>query len=356
MRNRYKHGGGYIKASVEQDIDWHSVSDYSTSINWKATEFSPDSLLYSPQENIEYPDSTYSELRKVITEYLKFNDEHFVLCHGANEGISSLFHLLLLQGYKGKKVFLVGSTYSEYNKYTDLNGFESVNISFEEFIDNSEQIFGEIVVIVNPNTPYGFYHDIKFKLQALLNKDTTVLLDESFIDFTSKPSMYELVNKYKNLFIVHSLTKFFGSAGVRLGLILSSSNLMEFLSILLPPWNISAYESWFYVNMIPKFNKIKQATHQWIKLVNADLWQVVSSSKNISGFEGSVTSYHTLIINADAINAVGGKDFRNYLLNKYKIFVRPTADFYTCPEYSFRVGLRLPEQNIPLINAIKDIG
>ena len=356
MKMNYKHGGGYRQAALKEGINWNLVTDYSTSINWRAVDFYPEHLIYLHQENIEYPDSGYIELKEMIEDIYGFSDKDFLLTNGANEAISSLFHMFLLQGYKNKEVVLVGPTYSEYNKSADLNGFNSIKLSFEDFNSKLDSLANKIIVIVNPNTPCGEFFDIKEQVKYLLNCGSIVIVDESFIDFTDKQSIYEAENN-PNLYIIRSLTKFYGSAGARLGLIISSNQLLnDFLSILLPPWRISAYDNWFYKNMLTHRDKIKIATLEWVKGVNDKASNVLKDSKNIKYFSGSITSYITLEINDEFLKKNNIEDFQKFFLRKYNIYVRPTKDFFGCPANSFRVGLRLTEENEPLWNALKDIG
>lgn len=351
----YRHGGGYKRASLDENINWRFVTDYSTSINWKAPDFYPDELIYIHRENIEYPEPDYTEIKEIISKVYGYPEEHFILTNGANEGISYLFHMFLLLEYK--QAVLVGPTYSEYNKCCDLNGFESYKISYEELFAVPEKISNKIVIIVNPNTPFGEYKPIKDLLVTLLNQGNTVVLDESFIDFTDKPSMFELIKNYPDLFIIKSMTKFYGSAGARFGLILSSnSNLKEFLQVLIPPWNISAYNNWFYKLMLPRYSEIKKATLEWISDINNKADEVLTKSANIKALAESITSYRTLEINDKFLKHNNIKNCRKFLLNNYKIFIRPTPDFFGCPENSFRVGLRLPDENEPLWKFIEDIG
>ncbi|OGI21984.1 MAG: hypothetical protein A2287_03190 [Candidatus Melainabacteria bacterium RIFOXYA12_FULL_32_12] len=355
MFSKYKHGGGYRQAALKEGINWKLATDYSTSINWKATEFYPEHLIYLHQESIEYPDANYTELTELIGETYNLSPESFLLTHGANEAISSLFHMFLLQDYKDKQVVLVGSTYSEYNKYTDLNGFDSVKLSFEDFNSKLSSLKDKIIVIVNPNTPFGFYFDLRHHVEKLLSQGSIVVIDESFIDFTEKPSVADII--HPNLYIIKSLTKFYGSAGARLGLVISSNPLLKsFLSVLLPPWNISAYDNWFYKTMLIHYNKIRKATLEWVNEINSEIDKILKGSKNVLYFPESVTSYRTLEISEKFLIENNIEDFRKFFLKEYNVYIRPTADFFGCSKNSFRVGLRLPQENIPLLKAIKDIG
>lgn len=353
MSSKYRHGGGYIQAAKEEGID--NVTDYSTSINWKAVEFFPEQLIYSHYENIEYPNPEYPDLKEIIENIHQIPAEYFVMTHGANEAISSLFQAFRLKEYhKSKKIILIGPTYGEYDKYAELNGFNITRTSFDA-LDNNDLI-NNIVIIVNPNTPYGFYFDIKSRIKEIMQLEAIVIVDESFIDFTEKPSCLSMIKENPNLYIIHSLTKFYGAPGARLGLLISSNPLLQnLIAKLLPHWTLSSYDKWFYKIIIIKYNNLKKETLKWIKEINSNLEEILKNSKNLKLFAGSTTCYHTIELNSDFIKENKINNLQKFFLRNYKIYIRPAADFYGCSEASFRVGLRLQKDNLALFSALKDI-
>lgn len=358
MSSKYIHGGGYRQAAINADININEVTDYSISINWKAEDFYPEEFIYIHYDNMEYPDPTYPELTDLIEQTYNIPRYYFHLCHGANESISTLFYYFVLSNYnRTKSIVFVGPTYSEYNKYASITNFQTEQIYFEALSPYKNKIDNKIFIIVNPNTPTGIYYDLTNTIQKLLNWGAIVILDESFVDFTPQESCRTLIQDYKNLFIVQSLTKFYGSAGARLGLLINSCNKTNsVIQDLIPPWAISRYDSWFYQNMILKYRRIKRESLKWIKSENLKLKEIVDKNVNLKLIPGSITNYHTLELTDEFIQNNAVADIRQYYLENYKIYIRPTADFYGCSQYSFRVGLRKPEENIPLYNAIKEIG
>lgn len=357
MASKFRHGGGYRQAAIEAGIPWHQVVDYSTSINWKAVQMYPDNLIYIHYDNTEYTNPSYPELYEIIEEKHYLQKENFLLTHGANEAISALFHMFrILDYHKIKEVLPVGPTYAEYHKHLLINGFSFSPISFNDLYSQNCSLSDKIVVIVNPNTPYGYYHDINDIVESLLKSGSIVIIDESFIDFTDKPSIKTLIKEYQNLYIIHSLTKFYGSPGARLGLIISNNCfLQDLLKDLLPHWTISTYDKWFYENMIAKYTQIKRETLQWVKSVNQNLQEVLKNSHNIKLYPGSSTAYHTLELSPDFIAKNNIQNMQRFFITNYNIYIRPTADFYDCSETSFRIGLRLPEENEPFFRAIREI-
>ncbi len=79
-----------------------------------------------------------------------------------------------------------------------------------------------MVVFVNPSTPDGKYYDIKNLMQKWIKKRCTVLIDESFLEFTKNKSDLKYLKEYKNLYILKSMTKFYSCAGVRVATLIST--------------------------------------------------------------------------------------------------------------------------------------
>jgi threonine-phosphate decarboxylase len=358
MSSKYIHGGGYRKAAIEAGLDIKEVTDYSISINWKAQDHYPEEFIYIHYDNMEYPDPNYPELTEIIEETYALPRYYFHLCHGANESIATLFYYFVLREYhKTKTLVLVGPTYSEYNKYSSLTAFETEKIHFDALPHYKEGLENKIFVIVNPNTPTGIYYNLVDTMKKLLSLGAIIVLDESFIDFTDRESCRTFIHDFKNLFIVQSLTKFYGSAGARLGLLINANNnVNSILRDLVPPWTISRYDSWFYQNMILKHRRIKSDSLKWITNENMKLRELMENRSSLILLPGSTTSYHTLEFTDEFIKKKAITDIRQYCLENYKIYIRPTQDFYGCSQYSFRVGLRKASENIPLFNAIKEIG
>lgn len=353
MISNFKHGGRYKQASLNAGLSWNDVTDYSTSVNWQATRFYPDSLIYIHQDSIEYPEPSYPELTELI--YNTYKSSKFTITNGANDAIARLFQALSLLGIN-KEIVLLGSAYLEYPKYASLNKFSFTYESPETFLAEMEKFRNKIIVIVNPNTPYGYFTDLTSFISELEKLDSLLIVDESFADFTSNKTLLKSGFDSSNLIIIKSLTKFYGSAGARLGFVTTNnSEIQELISDLTPPWSISTYDDWFYRQMIPKYNQIKKETLKWISEETQKLKSILMNSENIKLFDGSQTSYHTLEFNPEFLKNKEISNFQEFLLKEYKIYVRPTFNFWNSSETSFRIGLRLPEENTPLFNALKEL-
>ena len=102
-----------------------------------------------------------------------------------------------------------------------------------------------IVMLSNPNNPVGRLIDTRLLtgLAEECRKSGAVLaVDESFIPFTSGQNINSLCREIANgsLMVLRSFTKLFAMPGIRLGVLLSSPELIKRVEAVLPEWNISA--------------------------------------------------------------------------------------------------------------------
>lgn len=357
LTSKYFHGAGCKEATLKQGLNINEVIDYSTTINWKATEFFPNASNFNMQTITEYPDINYNKLSNLIENTYQLPQNYFTLTNGANEAISSLFQYFNLQGYhNSKQVAFIDSVYSEYYKFANINKFKSVQYDSKKTEFDINKLHEKIIIVVNPNTPFGYYTDLSNTLDSLLQQNSILIIDESFLDYIDKPSLTTLIKDYSNLYIIKSLTKFYGSPGARLGLIINKNFTKNNFSELIPPWQISAYDNWFYLSQITEYNNIKTETLKWVKDESTKLKETVSKLENITIFNNSETSYHTLELKPEFVKANKIDDLQKFFLKKYHVYIRPTADFYGCSNTSFRVGLRLSKDNELFFNTLKDIG
>ena len=99
--------------------------------------------------------------------------------------------------------------------------------------------------ICNPHSPSGTLYS-KEKLLDLVEfcnkKDIIFSVDENYIEFADKSldnTVAGMVKDYENLFVIRSVTKFYGMAGIRFGYAVAAGNLIDKLQTMRQPWSIN---------------------------------------------------------------------------------------------------------------------
>ncbi len=104
----------------------------------------------------------------------------------------------------------------------------------------------KLAYLASPGNPTGSLLS-KVDVEQILAHPTwngVVVLDEAYIDFAhDNASLAELVTEYPNLVVMHTLSKGFGMAGIRLGAAFTSPPIARLLNSLKAPWNIPSPSS-----------------------------------------------------------------------------------------------------------------
>ncbi|MBC2580772.1 histidinol-phosphate transaminase [Clostridium sp. DJ247] len=262
-----EHGGDIYTEGL---LKGKKLLDFSSNINPLGVPQSFKDNINEAVESLErYPDVKYRELRKNIKEYLKFSKSYFreqkedvissenqveyiideegiALGNGAAEILDLVISCF-------KSICIVVPSFIEY----ELNALKwGCNIQYSYLKENMDYDYDNIkekmklvdaLIIGNPNNPNGQVID-KEKFKAIVEyceeNNKIIIIDEAFIEFTGKRgfSFLEKIEKYKCIFIVRALTKFYAMPGVRLGYGISSNKkLIESIKSKQNPWNINCF-------------------------------------------------------------------------------------------------------------------
>ena len=118
----------------------------------------------------------------------------------------------------------------------------------DEVIEYTNRVHPRMLLLASPNNPTGNGLTPEETARILENipSDTIVLIDEAYASFISKDTAYiaPLVNKYSNLIISRTLSKFYGLPGLRCGFGFIGKGHDQFLS---------------YVNKYLGYNRFSEA-------------------------------------------------------------------------------------------------
>lgn len=191
-----------------------------------------------------YPDPQQKTVKSALAELKKVNQNQILLGNGSDEVLDLLFRAFCEPNRDN--VITLPPTYGMYGVLANLNAVENrevvLNNDFQpdvtsilEAVDqNSKMIF-----LCSPNNPTGntFAEET---ISTLLEKfKGLVVLDEAYIDFSDKESWLQKIDKYPNLVITQTLSKAYGMAGIRLGILYASAPIIAVLNKIKPPYNVN---------------------------------------------------------------------------------------------------------------------
>lgn len=317
-----KHGGDIYSFAKELGCSVDEVIDLSSNINFFKPNIDIDlaDIDLSPYPN-------YQNLQIALSEAYKVEVDEIELFNGATSAISSLFCFLNL-----KSVTLYAPLYLEYERSARAYGYRVDKINRFEGLEK-DILEGSLVVFVNPSTPDGEYYNLDTLMKYWIERDSTILIDESFLDFCGKKSAISYLKSYPKLYILKSMTKIYASAGIRVGLLLSNSKNIKNLRKREPLWKISTFDS-YYLQLALRDSTFLKRSIKSNKEAKRALVDILKSSNIIKQVIPSCANFVMV-----ELNGIGAKEFQQ-LLNPYKILVRDCSNFDFLDERYVRIAVK----------------
>ena len=191
-----------------------------------------------------YPDPEQNSVKLALAELKKVNANQILLGNGSDEVLDLLFRAFCEPNKDN--VITLPPTYGMYGVLADLNAIENREIVLNsEFQPNVKSILErvdantKIIFLCSPNNPTGNSFSETAISELLDNFDGIIVLDEAYIDFSEKESWLAKIENYPNLVITQTLSKAYGMAGIRVGILYASASIITIINKIKPPYNIN---------------------------------------------------------------------------------------------------------------------
>jgi threonine-phosphate decarboxylase len=102
------------------------------------------------------------------------------------------------------------------------------------------------VLLANPQNPSGVLspRDSLLRLvEGAAVRNIYVLLDEAFVDYCPEASLTREIDRFPNLIVFRSVTKFFGMAGLRVAYAVANIELSRRIQQTIAPWSVTTLAS-----------------------------------------------------------------------------------------------------------------
>jgi threonine-phosphate decarboxylase len=359
----YFHGGNVWEISEKYNIPVDKLVDFSISTNPLGA---PETALESIRQHLNlikhYPDPDHEWLLEVLAKSAGVEPNNVIVGNGSTELIYLFNEVFLENGYEA--VIPVPS-FSEYKAAIERFGGSIVFLKcdaskiFQLNIEELEKTISKktrIIFLCNPNSPTGGLYEKEDLLRIIrfaAERNVLVFLDEDYIDFVDdakRYSMAEYVNEYNNLFVLRSLTKFFGLGGIRIGFGIGSPELVEILKNIRMPWSVNSLAMFATAAAVKDTEFIKnsrllvsQSRKEMLKMFKSIPWLKVYPSE---------TNFLLIQIMRDDLTSTQLRE----LLAKKGLLIRDCKDFDGLDNRFFRVTVRRPEENKKLIEQLNSLG
>lgn len=215
-----------------------------------------------------YPDPLQKRLKKRISEWKGVSINQIFLGNGSDECIDLLFRLFCTSGKD--EVAAMSPSYGMYSVSACINNCRLREIELNgDFTFPTDKIIQEskgakLLFLCSPNNPTGFSIPLNEIEKVLSEFEGIVVVDEAYIDFSAQNSVVSLLNRHPNLAVCQTLSKAVGLAGIRLGMLFASEEIVSWLNKIKPPYNINQLTQEFAFNYLQKIEEIELQTMEII--------------------------------------------------------------------------------------------
>lgn len=238
----------YLKVENPENATEKVLVDCSFGVN--PFGHSDNIKIFNLNKHIEI--NNYSELgafhlRKSIMDYwhptAKLEYENLAISDGSMGLIDSINSIFINEG---DKVLGYSPQFPEYVESLKIRGGtyspvllrEENNYKFgaNEIIERLSNNTYKLVYIDNPNNPTGqiiHIQEIEKIVKKACESSTIVIIDEAYGDYMTKEnSAVKLIEKYDNLYVIKSFSKAYSLAGIRIGYLAGSKELIKYYNII----------------------------------------------------------------------------------------------------------------------------
>ena len=305
----------------------------------------------------EYPAGQKSLARAAATAF-DLVPERLVVANGASE----LIRIVCGQG--NATVAVSVPSFNEYEHATGAANLVKVELKAphfefdtEAFVAKMRQGRAHMAVVVSPNNPTSLAVPREKLLKLLSSLEAygaILILDESFIEFTDDPATYSLMDqvpKRRNLVIVKSLSKVYGIAGLRLGLLYSdNASIVNTTRRALPIWNINGFAESF-LRLLPRYRAEFAASCRQVRADTVELYELLAAIPGSHAYAPQANFVFWRL--PDSISA---DTLVSRLFAEHHMLIKDCSE-KTMHEGSHyvRIAARTPEENRRLLDAIRDV-
>jgi histidinol-phosphate aminotransferase len=295
-----------------------------------------------------YPDPLQKELKQRIAIIKKVKVNQLFLGNGSDECIDLLFRLLCRPGIDTAAA--IAPSYGMYSVSARINQISLKQIALEaDFSLDANRILREskgskLLFLCSPNNPTGQSFPKELLLEIVQQFDGLVIVDEAYIDFSAEESMLNDLADFSNLVVIQTFSKAYGMAGIRLGMLFGSEELISWLNKIKPPYNINSLTQNYALDKLKDLNAIEKA----IELIKSERESLMVQLKRLSIVEYVYPSDANFIL----IKVKDSVRLYNYLISK-GIVVRERSSQMLCSN-TLRLSIGTPEENKLLLEALRN--
>ena len=302
-----------------------------------------------------YPESQLHELVSEIAQYSGVRDSQVIIGgDGADEIIdvlaktfinpddefivplpSYMYYEYLLKQYGARPV------YAKWD--LDENRLDEESI-FDSITEKTKMIF-----LCSPNNPTGTLIDKEVLINiASKNPEVLIVIDEAYFEY-SEVTNKDLIDEFNNIFIIRTMSKVLGLAGMRIGYGLACEEIIEYMHRIKPVFSLTRLS---FVAALNTFRDKEYITESIRKGIESRQYLYDEISK-IDGLHVFPSKSNFMLIRVKDTGFTASELALE--LMKKGIIVRDCTSFKGLDEYWIRISICTLEEDEKFIDILKEV-
>jgi histidinol-phosphate aminotransferase len=297
-----------------------------------------------------YPDPLQKDLKEKVAQLKNVDPEKVFFGNGSDEPIDLIIRIFCEPGIDN--IVAIDPTYGMYQVSADINNVEYRKVLLlEDFKLDVQGVLEatddhtKVIFMCSPNNPTGNDLDVNGMKYIIENFKGIVIVDEAYIDFSSRKSFLTELDNYPNLIVLQTFSKAWGMASIRLGMAFSNPEIISFFNKVKYPYNINLLTQRFVGEEIKKSAR----KNEWVEMLISQRSQLQEQLKELPIIQRIYpTDANFVLVRVNDANAT-----YRYLVEQ-GIIVRNRNNVSLC-NGCLRITVGTAEENKLLIEALKNM-
>lgn len=342
---RPKHGGNIAWAASLANCSPLDILDFSASINPLGPPASAIAAIQSHWQALtHYPDPRYLPLRQTIAAHHGIEPDWVIPGNGSAELLTWASRELA----ELPSTSLMTPAFGDYTRALKAFGatIQNCPIVLRDFQTLPDFTHQAGLLLNNPHNPTGAMFSIE-SILPLLERFSLVVIDEAFMDFvppSQQQSLISVIDRYPNLVILRSLTKFYSLPGLRLGYAIAHPDRLQRWQEWRDPWSVNVLAEAAAIAVLQD-TEFQQQTFDWLEEVRSPLYKSLAAIPGLHPFP-AVANYFLVQSDYPVLQ------LQRQLLQDHKILIRDCHSFPELGDRYFRIAIRTQSENDRLLKAL----
>uniref|UniRef100_A0A7C2EA40 threonine-phosphate decarboxylase n=1 Tax=Ammonifex degensii TaxID=42838 RepID=A0A7C2EA40_9THEO len=353
------HGGDIYRAAREFGGRPEEYLDFSSNINPLGPSPRALAAVRAALGGLwRYPDPNCVELKEALAGYLGVPPQWLLPGNGTAELLN-----LLVPALKIRRAVVPVPSFTEYARSMAAWGgtvrapalLPEENFRLDPARVAAVLAGADALFLCQPNNPTGQVvapEELAALVEETARAGLFLIVDEAFLDFLPEKqdlTAVRFLSRHRHVVVLYSLTKFFGLAGLRLGMLVAVPEVLNKVAAVTPPWNVNLLAQAAGAAAVADEEYIAETR----RVVAAEREYLTGALAFLPGVQVVPGTANFLLLD---IRGTGlGAALVRCRMAKRRVLVRDAGSFPGLEEGFIRVAVRLRPENERLVKAFKSV-